>query len=427
MRRLPRPARGEDGNIIVALMVILVLTTIGTAMTYRVIGNQTIVVARQKTSQALATADAGLSDALFRLSQGPSAEGTGTQFYVANPTGGCSGACVATTVPGIAANASVQYVANQVNAAEWTIDAVGTVGTQKAAVHEVVTRSAEYPFALFANSALTFNGNASGSFSTYNDGQSYSASNPDTNATVAIGSNGSITCNGGIGTNVQTDYYGHGGTSSISGGCGNPQAFSTTYFLPAATATGLVTNCPNNGNLGSGFGTTWQVLTPGTYVCRQPVTVSGLLYVTGPVTFYIDLSGNSAYNSSTSALTIATPSYVNDMYDYCKSSGASPSLCDGQQNLPNAENLQILINSDGQVGFDNGHGYYFGGILYAPQAYLTQDGCKSQYYGSVTINTLTCNGGPHLYVSYDSSLSSMYGNWTVSSYAQENPASVSIP
>lgn len=430
MKRLPRPARGDEGNLIVALMIILVLTTIGTAMTYRVIGNETVVLGRQSNSQALATANAGLSDALFRLSQGPSAEGSGTQFYVANQSG-CASPCVATSVPGIASKASVQYVANQVNAAEWTIDAVGKVGAQTAAVHEIVTRSAEYPFALFANSALTFNGNASGSFSTYDDTRSYSSStgnpNPNTNGNVAIGSNGSITCNGGISSNVQTDYYSHGGTSSISGGCGNAQSFSTTYFLPAVTTTGLATNCPNNGKLGSYYGSSWQVLTPGTYVCRQPVTINGLLYVTGPVTFYIDLSNNSSYNSSTSALTIATPSYINDMYDYCQSSGAIGSLCTGQQNLPNAENLQMLINSDGQVGFDNGHGYYFGGVLYAPQAYLTQDGCKSQYYGSVTINTLTCNGGPHLFVSYDSALSSLYGNWTVSNYAQVNPSSVSIP
>ncbi len=120
-------------------------------------------------------------------------------------------------------------------------------------------------------------------------------------------------------------------------------------------------------------------------------------------------------------------SYINDMYDYCAANSTDTTNCTGTQNLPSAENLQILINSDGQVGFDNGHGYDFGGVLYAPQAYLTQDGCKSQYYGSITINTLTCNGGPHLFVSYDSSLGAYYGNWVVSSYAQESPKGLSIP
>lgn len=425
LRRIVNPARGEDGNIIIAMMIILIVTSISTAIMFRELGDQTIVVGRQQTSGALATANAGVSDALFRLDQGGSAEGSGTQFYVDNVTG-CAGACVATSVPGIASGAKVKYVANQITATQWNIDAVGTVGAQTAAVHEVVTRTAKYPFALFANSALTFNGNASGSFSTYSDTATESSSNPNTNGNVAIGSNGAITCNGGIGNNVQADYYNTGSVSSISGGCGNPQSFNTTYYLPPATATGLATNCPNNGQLGTDFNYPTLSAESIPYVCRQPVTISGMLQVVGAVTLYIDLSGSSSYNSSTAALTIATPSYVNDMYDYC-ANNTDHTYCNGTQNLPNAENLQILVNSPGQVGFDNGKGYYFGGILYAPQAYLTQDGCKSQYYGSVTINTLTCNGGPHLWVSYDSTLGTYYGNWEVSNYTQVNPASVSVP
>ena len=428
MKRGGRAEPREDGNIIIAMIIILIVTSIGTAVAARELGDQTIVVSRQHTASALATANAGVSDALFRLDQGPSAEGSGTQFYV-DPTctpGAAPTPCVANTVPGIAAGATVEYVANQISVTEWTIDSVGTVGTQTAAVHEVVTRGTKYPFALFANSALTFNGNASGSFSTYSDTATESSSNPNSSGTVAIGSNGSITCNGGIGTNVQADYYNTGSVSSISGSCGTPQSFNTTYYLPPASASGLATNCPHSGQLGSGYGLTTLTAESIPYVCRTPVSISGNLEVSGSVTLYIDLSGNSSYNSSTSALTIATPSYVNDMYDYCQATPGDPG-CAGPQDLPNAENLQILVDSPGQVGFDNGHGYYFGGILYAPQAYLTEDGCKSEYYGAVTINTLTCNGGPHLSVSYDSTLSSLYGNWAVSGYAQVNPKSVTIP
>ncbi|HMC40528.1 MAG TPA: hypothetical protein VKI19_12755 [Acidimicrobiales bacterium] len=425
MIRLPRPARGEQGNIIIAMMIILVITTIGTAVVFREVGDQSVVLGRQRVAGALATANAGLSDALFRLDQGSSAEGNGSQFYV-DTSGTCSATCVSSSVPGIASGSAVKYLATQISATKWTIDAEGTLGSQTASVHEIVTRSAKFPFALFANSSLTFNGNATGSFSTYDDTQTASSSNPNTSGQVAIGSNGSITCNGGIGNNVQADYYNTGSVSSISGGCGNPQSFSTTYYLPPVSTTGLATNCPNDGQLGSTY--SYPTLTAESipYVCKQPVTISGLLKVVGSVTFYIDLSGNSDYNSSTAALTIKTPSYVNDLYDYCANVTDSTN-CVGVQDLPNAQNLQILVNSTGQVGFDNGHGYYFGGILYAPQAYLTQDGCKSHYFGAITINTLTCNGGPHLYVSYDSSLGSLYGNWVVSGYSQMSPTSVSIP
>ena len=433
-----RPARGEDGNIILAMMIILVITTLGTAIVIREIGDQAVVLSRQQTSVALAAANAGLSDALFRLDQGSSDEGTGDgKFYVDNVVG-CTGDCVATSVSGVAANAAVKYIALQVNSAEWTIDAIGCAesvvpstgascsapGVVKVAVHEIVTRGAKYPFALFANSSLTFNGNATGSFSTYNDGAAASASNPNTSGNVAIGSNGAITCNGGIGSNVQADYYNTGSISSISGGCSNSQSFGTSYYLPPVSTSGLATNCPNNGNIGSGNGVTYLYGASSPYVCRQPVSINGLLDVVGAVTLYIDLSGNSAYNSSTAALTIATPSYANDLYDYCANTSHPIVTCPGTIDLPTAANFQVDINSSGQVGFANGQGYYFGGILYAPQAYLTEDGCKSHYFGSLTINTLTCNGGPHLYVSYDSALSSLYGNWVVSGYTQENPNSV---
>jgi hypothetical protein len=432
MKRIRARRRGqEQGNIIVAMLIILVVATIGTAMTYRVINNESIVLSRQGTASALATANAGLADALFRLDQGSSAEGNGVQFFV-SPTA-CSGNCVATTVPGIDTNpkdrASVQYVATQVNAGEWYVDSVGTVRNQRAAVHEVVTRAPKYPFALFANSSLSFNGNAQGSFSTYTDGASYSSTpgnpNPNPNGSVSIGSNGAITCNGGIGNNVQTDYYGTASVGSLSSSCSNSQSFQNIYYLPSVS-TNLPDNCPNGGNLGSGFGSTWNTLNAGTYVCDEPVNISGLLQVTGAVTLYINLTGGS-YNSSTAALTIATPSYVNDLYDYCQNTTPAPAQCTPAPNLPAAANFQVLINSAGQVGFANGQGYYFGGILYAPQAYLTEDGCKSHYYGSLTINTLTCNGGPHLYVSYDTALQGIYGSWAPSSYTQENPSSVTIP
>lgn len=64
-------------------------------------------------------------------------------------------------------------------------------------------------------------------------------------------------------------------------------------------------------------------------------------------------------------------------------------------------------------------------MVYAPNASLTEDGCKSRYYGSLVINTLTCAGGPQLDVSYDSSLAKVYRPWTAGAYTQINPATFS--
>jgi hypothetical protein len=415
--------RDEQGNIIVAVLIIFVLVTISSAMAYRVIGNQALVLTRQNTSAGVAAADAGISDALFRLDQGAAYEGNGSEFYVKN-TGTCStdSRCAGTSIPGAP---GVSYVARQVNASKWVIEATGTVNGKIGAVQETVTRSQEYPFALFGNTSLTFNGNASAAFSTYNSSAVASSSNPNSSGSVAIGSNGTITCNGGLGSNVTAAYYGTGGIGSLSSSCGTPESFSYVYNLPTPTAPTSSLTCPDNGNLGSGISGAPTVLSAGTYLCTTPVNISGLLKVSGVVSLYIILDP-TVYGSSTNALTIARNSYVNDMSDYCAAnSGASG--CSPTPDLPNSEDLQILTNSNGTVGNDNGQGYDFGGILYAPQASLTQDGCKSQYYGSLTINTLTCNGGPHLYVSYDSALANLYGAWTAGDYTVISPSSVAIP
>jgi hypothetical protein len=414
--RIDRGSRDERGSLIIALTIILVLVIITAAVAVRVIGNETIVLTRQGTASAVSGADGGISDALFQLDQGIQTQ----TFCVSSTYTKCIQPSAGTT-PGAP---GVSYIATQVSPTKWTIDAIDTVQGHQSAVQETVTRTSKYPFALFGNTSLTFNGNATGSFSTYNDTQGASGSNPNTSANVAIGSNGAITCDGGIGTNVQTNYYGSSSVSNLqNGSCGSPQAFSNDYYLPTPVAPSYSLPCPNNGNLGSGIAGAPTSLSAGTYLCTTPVTISGLLQITGQVSLYIILS-NSTYNSNTSALTITAKSDVNDMSDYCASAGSSTPGCTPTPNLPTAANFQVLIDSDGQVGFDNGQGYYFGGVLYAPSAYLTQDGCKSQYYGSLVINTLTCNGGPHLYVSYDSALGQVYGPWTPSAYTQVNPATV---
>ncbi len=420
--RQAQPTRAERGNIIIALTIILVLVTIGTAMTYRVIQNQAVVVSRQNIAGAVSGADAGVADALFRLDQLTTDPGPGSTICV-NASNPSDVHCVGTSIPGAP---GVSYVATEVNSGKWTIEALGTVNGKQGAVQEVATRTSQYPFALFGNTSLTFNGNATAGFSTYSPTQTASSTNPNTNGTVSIGSNGSITCNGGLGTNVTPVYYGTGGIGSLSTSCGGtPVSNSGTYYLPTPQAPTTYLACPTNGDFGSGISGAPSLLAAGTYLCTQPITISGELNVSGTVSLYVILDP-AQYNSSTNAITISRGSYVNDMSDYCAANSGATG-CSPTPDLPDATAFQLFTNSNGNVGNDNGQGYDFGGILYAPQAQLTQDGCKSQYYGSIVINVLTCNGGPHLSVSYDSALSSLYGPWTAGSYTQINPGSVSIP
>jgi hypothetical protein len=145
------------------------------------------------------------------------------------------------------------------------------------------------------------------------------------------------------------------------------------------------------------------------------VTIDGNLSVnaaTGPISLYIILDP-TIYSSSTAALTITVGSTVNAKASY------NPG-----DTLPDASQLRIYSNSTGTFGNVNGQAYYMGAIVYAPQASLTGDGCKSVYYGSLVINTLTCNGGPHLTVHYDTDLANIYGPWSITGYTQIPPGSV---
>jgi hypothetical protein len=425
IRRTPRKGpEDERGNIIIAIIIIMALATLGTAMAVRVVGNESVVLGRQHIAAGISSADAGLSDALFRIDQGTA---TGSFCVGTAPTGS---ACnfVATSIPG---SSGVSYKATQVNANTWTLQSVGTVNGQQGAVQETVSRSVLYPFALFGNTGLDFNGNSVSSFTTYTPNPYVSGGsnpNPNPSGQVAVGSNGTISCNGGLGSNVQEQYYSGGG--GVSNGCTNTVASPTLQSLPIPTAPNPYSACPgvlSSGNdafdFGSGFSGAPTVIPAGTYLCTKPVNISGLLDVSGQVSLYIILDP-SIYGATTPVVTIVRGAYVNDDYDYCVNSSSPPASCTPTPNLPSAEDLQIFTNSNGTVGNDNGQGYYLGGILDAPDASLTGDGCKSVYYGAAVINTLTCNGGPNLVVNYDNELSSLYGAWTGSGYTQIPPATV---
>lgn len=408
-------ARGDDGSIIAALMIMVVICILGSLITTQIVGEAQNAVARQGNASAVSLADAGLADALFRIDQGTAGTGSGTAFCVApnDPK------CIASSVP---AAPGVSYVATATGSTQWVVVSSATVGARTAAVQEEVTRASQYPFALFGNTSLLFNGNAGQSFTTYDDTEPAGGGdhpNPNPNGAVALGSNGTITCTGALGPDVTVEYFGTGGVGSQGSACGTYQSLPNRYYLaPRASPSGALA-CPNAGLLGSGIAGAPTTLVAGTYLCTTPVTISGLLDVSGQVQFYVMLDP-TVYGSSTAAVTITSGSYVNDHADYCANGGTS--ACTPTPDLPDAENLQIFSNSTGTFGNDAGSGYWLGAILYAPTASLTGDGCKSVYYGSLVINTLTCNGGPHLTVNYDSSLTSMYGPWAASGYTQVNPS-----
>ncbi|HVA75955.1 MAG TPA: hypothetical protein VNF71_15475, partial [Acidimicrobiales bacterium] len=335
----------------------------------------------------------------------------------------------------------------------WSIKAKALVNTIWGAVQETASYSALYPFAVFGTSGLDFNGQNPNTVGAYSDTSTSSSTNPDSSSAdctggvgtscVQVGSNGPIKCAGGLGGNVSEVYYTGGGGASQ---CANPVPNGSKYTgvsPPTAPTSGSPLTCPGLATtdsfgdaineLGSGYAgapsSIGAVGTTSTYYCQNTaIAISGNLSVQGTVLLYIILdpsTDNTFINNGLQTLYIAGGSEVNTTFD--GTTGPPPS----GTTLPVAQALQILSNSTGTVGNANGGGtsgpYTFGGVLYAPTANLVGDGCKSAYYGSLTINTLTCNGGPHLQVYYDTALKDVLGPPAISGYSQINPSSVSIP
>lgn len=433
----------ERGSLVVALTVIMVVVLLSSLMFAKVIGNQEIILSRQNVYSGVTGADAALSDALFRLDQGNADVGN-TGIFCYNPAdGNCTVTVNSTTNPQLV---GVRYVARTVPAGtdpsvatEWVVQAVGNASSGfHGAVQETLTRASKYPFALFGKDGLTFTGNSTGgNFGTFCPASapvSAACSIPNTYSACSntvssppcllIGSNGSINCYGSSPLGVSGIIYatGNGGGSDS---CGTASSQNQVYQVPDPQAPASALPCPNNGLLGSGQVPPYPTIDPGTYLCTSPVSISGQVMdssTTNPVKLYI-MTGSSYANF----LSIAGSSQINTTIPFGSLNNPSPGPPAGST-MPDPNLFQVYSNSNGNLT-SNGvsTGFIYAGILYAPDAYLTNNGCKSSFLGSVTINTYTCNGSPNLTFWYDSQLKYDFGDWQVSGYQQINPASVNFP
>src|SRR3954451_763611 len=182
-----RRRNNEGGSIIIAMGVIMVLTLLSMATLARSVGNVVHVKRTQDFTAALASADSGLADALYQIDQVRS-----TTF----------------TNSGTAGKGSWSYTATNVDLNSWTVRSQGVINGVKHAIQATVGRDALYPYAIFTQQDLTFNGNGGANVTSFNS---------DTGATdtgnAFIGSNHAITINGGGGGDEQ-DYFTPNGSCS---------------------------------------------------------------------------------------------------------------------------------------------------------------------------------------------------------------------
>ena len=412
----PRPTRAceEQGNIYIAVTIIMVLSLISAAVIARTTAGLHSTRKGQDFSAALANADAGVSDALFRVDQ----LGTvpATTFCV-----GPNAACTVSSVPNAP---GLIYTARRVDDNTYKVLAKGLVNGQPHAISATIKRAYSFPYAIFTKTSLSFNGNTGNYNSSTGVGpvETVDASgNPVTFPNADVATNGQITCHGSLSPAHQQDYYQGGGTN-----CDNAYLMPGTYNPLDPTLTcPAPANIPSTPCLPSSHlpcpavnGVLPTVLAPGAYYCSQN-----------------DLGGgNSPTMSFPSVFTVgsgATNNGVVEIYVIpTDASNITVSIADAAINKNGDPTKLRVYLADGSIDPGNGmtHSGDFTGILYAPDATEANPSCNANWRGGVVVNTFTCNGGTHLQVQYDTRMQSLVQtSWSVTDYTEIPSNSVTLP
>ena len=402
--------RDERGNMIVAIGVIMVLAILSAAVIARTAAGVKSTRQGQDFAGALANADAGVSDALFRMDQlGSAAAAT---FCVGN-----NAACTLSAVPGAP---GVQYTARRVDNNTYLVLSKGLVNGQPHAVQATVKRWFTYPFAIFAKTTLTFNGN-SGNYDPTSGIGPVETVDPNGNVVLYpaadVASNGQVSCMGSLSPAHQQDYYKGGGSN-----CSNAYLLAGSYN-PLNPITGPCPPPPNNpptpclptphNPCPAVGGMLPATLLPGTYYCSQTDLAPGNKLQFPPVfTVGGAVDPVRIYIIPTDGTNITV------------------SIADAVINLNGDPTRLRVYLAGGTIDPGNGmtHSGDFTGILYAPTAAEANPSCNANWRGGLVLNTFTCDGGPHLSVHYDTRMLNLVNiQWTVSNYTEIPSNQVTLP
>jgi hypothetical protein len=397
--------RGERGNMIVAVGVMMILAMLSAAVVARTLAGLRSTKQGEDFSAALAHADAGVSDALFRVDQQGIAPAA--SFCVGDSSG-----CTVKEIPG---SPGTEYVATRVDDNTYLVKSKGIVNGRPHAAQATITRSYTFPFAIFAKTVLDFNGNpgnydpntCTGPVQTVDE-----VGNTVCFPYADVATNGQISCRGSTSPARQQDYYKGGGTNCQNGyllpGTYNPQDPSPTCPAPPNVPT---TPClPDTYNPCPAIaGVLPAVLLPGVYYCNE-----------------LDLGGGKSPKLSFPPVFAVGAGSDNDgvveiFVIPTDDTNITVSIANADVNLGGDPTKLRVYLAGGTV--DPGSGIVssgdFTGIMWAPNAVEQSPSCNANWRGAVVVNAFTCDGGPHLEVRYDTRMLNLVETvWTVTNYTE---------
>jgi|GEM_PF-3123333 len=409
MRMNPTATR-QEGSVIVAILVLTVVFLVTLAFVIRTAGDLTTTGHVADLNTARAAAEAGLSDALFRIDQ----EGTNTSSFCVGPSSAC-------TVQSVPSAPNVQYVAqrSEDDPDVFTVTSMGTVKGRSYAIQAMVQRVPAFPFAIFAGTSVTFDGASSSSSI-----QAVTQTGQADGSAADVGSTGTITCNGTGPYGTQQVTF-NGGTFKCPDWVQEPAGYSPQQ--PSATCPPPQISNPPTPCMPSSYqtcptnNTFTGTVEPGVYYCQGSATFSGTVNVdygssvnNGQVQIYLfPPSGSSTVSIEMAGA--AVNQYQN--------AAANPPL------LGNPVDFQVYAAGSGTVDVGNGSNTaLFDGILYAPGMNMTVNGGSLLWYGSFTLNQFSVHGNPNLNVNYmDQQMNTLLvKNWQVENFTQVPVSSFSL-
>lgn len=405
-RRTAQPGEpGQDGSLLVVVILTVVILFFGIAFTVRAQGDLHDAGIVTNTNAARAVALSGLSDALFRIDQ----QGTNnSSFCVGNAS-----QCTVTSVPDAS---GVQYAAKYLGqTGDFSILSEGTVHNQKYTIQATIAQVPSFPFGIFAGSGVTFNGSGSN--------VTLAMTQPDGTQTglADVGSDGTITCHGS-GTYGQNQVTYDGGNSNCPSWINESNSFTPqqpvsscpapvsvvpppTPCMPSANMANPV--CPANGVFTS-------PIEPGVYDCTGSITFSGTETVDYSSSFNFGKAQIFLFPDSTGQSNIEMAGANVNQYDNFAGT------CDGQGSFQCGDPRVLQVYAAGSGNVDVGAGSaaaQFDGVLYAPGMSMTVNGGQLLWTGDFTLNQVQINGNPNFSEHYDSRLGTIYQpSWQVQNF-----------
>ncbi len=386
--------RRDDGDeagaaLVMSIIVMLILSTLSTAVLMRTLSVLNFVRAGQDYDAALAAADSGVADALFKIDQSAPASWSAT---------------------GNAGSGTFRYWSTKISDTEYVVSSAGTVGGSKHGVQVRVVRTAQFPYALFSNGPLHLDGAAS----VGNVKVTFSAVAGSGN--VRVGSNSTVVCNGTLPDNVFIDWYQTQSECPTSNVTKLAKARDLTIRVPPkpAGATGTDPNweyCPFPGGVIGALLTT-TVIPGGDYVCRRDITMLGTV-VPAPTGLPVKL--HLLPTLETDGVTVLTQHKLD-----ISAAIVNPDLSATRFQIYKVGDAPIVHNTLSDV-------LTFRGVMFAPDTAMTINGGKLSWAGSTTVGQLKVNGAPNLQIGYDFDLVTYFGpDWKVSRYREIPSAEASF-